>query len=127
MPTKEQFGANIKQIRERKGYTVRQVAMWADLNPATVSMLENGKRNIPKVSTITKLAKGLREPVNHIIELAGYIPETDEPTNINNTTESKPQDLKDALENDIMLAFDGKPISEKYKRIILELLSEEDD
>jgi len=36
-------------------------------------------------------------------------------------------DLKQAIENDIMLAFDGKPISEKYKRIIIEMLSEEDD
>jgi len=36
-------------------------------------------------------------------------------------------DLKQAIENDIMLAFDGKPISDKYKRIIIELLSEEDD
>jgi transcriptional regulator with XRE-family HTH domain len=50
--------------------------MWSELNPATISMLENGKRNIPKVSTITKLAKGLREPVNRIIELAGYVPKS---------------------------------------------------
>ncbi|MFT8571245.1 MAG: helix-turn-helix domain-containing protein [Leuconostoc pseudomesenteroides] len=50
--------------------------MWSDLNPATISMLENGKRNIPKVSTLTKLANGLREPVNRIIELAGYVPDT---------------------------------------------------
>lgn len=39
----------------------------------------------------------------------------------------KQNDLKYVLENDPMLAFDGKPISEKYKRVILELLSEEDD
>ena len=36
-------------------------------------------------------------------------------------------DIKKAIEQDIMLAFDGKPISDKYKRIIIELLSEEDD
>ncbi len=47
--------------------------------------------------------------------------------NLSNTDSKTEMDIKDALEHDIMLAFDGKPISEKYKRIILELLSEEDD
>ncbi|MFC4761067.1 helix-turn-helix domain-containing protein [Fructobacillus durionis] len=75
MPTKEQFAANIKQIRESKGYTVRQVATYSGLNPSTISMLENAKRNIPKVATLEKLAHGLKEPVNKIIELAGYRPE----------------------------------------------------
>ncbi|MFT8735719.1 MAG: hypothetical protein ABF773_15010 [Lentilactobacillus hilgardii] len=28
------------------------------------------------MSTLTKLANGLREPVNRIIELAGYVPDT---------------------------------------------------
>lgn len=73
-----------------------------------------------KLQAIAK-AYPFKTSYSELMSLAGY-----EPTNINNLTESKPQDLKDALENDIMLAFDGKPISDKYKRIILELLSEED-
>ncbi|TJY30621.1 helix-turn-helix domain-containing protein [Leuconostoc mesenteroides] len=121
MPTKEQFGANIKAIRESKGYSVRQVAMWADLNPSTVSMLENGKRNIPKISTIEKLAHGLREPVNNIIELAGYIPDENTfsyaPNNKNDEHVNK---LDKKFEEELLLAFDGKPIPEEDKKKILE-------
>ncbi|CAK1244945.1 DNA-binding transcriptional regulator [Fructobacillus fructosus] len=76
MPTKEQFATNINEIRESKGFTIRQVATYSGLNPSTISMLENAKRNIPKVSTLEKLANGLKEPVNKIIELAGYKPES---------------------------------------------------
>lgn len=75
----------------------------------------------PKPSTIQKVADVLHVSTDYLLGRTDEMNTSlanDKPTEV---------DIKKAIEQDIMLAFDGKPISDKYKRIIIELLSEEDD
>ncbi|WP_337090212.1 helix-turn-helix transcriptional regulator [Leuconostoc pseudomesenteroides] len=90
--TKEQFGASIKRIREEKGYTVRQVALWADVSPAYLSRVENAHREIPTPKTLYKIAKGLRISNAEILEYAGIVDET---KSVDNAKESiSPRQLR---------------------------------
>ena len=42
MNDRERIGKKLAEIRNEKGYTVRQLAELADLRPATISNVENG-------------------------------------------------------------------------------------
>lgn len=73
MPTshKNNFGLSIKKIREEKGFSVRQAALQANISSSYWSQVENNKRNVPKPTTLEKIAKGLRIPVQNIYQIAG--------------------------------------------------------
>lgn len=73
MPTsqKNDFGLSIKKIREEKGFSVRQAALQANISSSYWSQVENNKRNVPKPTTLEKMAKGLRIPVQNIYQIAG--------------------------------------------------------
>lgn len=83
--TPEDFGAQLKEIRERHGYSLRQVARQSridgkpEISPSYWSLIERGKRNIPKLGTLKRIAKGLRVPENDILNIAGI-------TDLNNTS-----------------------------------------
>lgn len=75
------FGASIKNIRNKKNMSLRQVEIASGgLSSSFISKLENGKRNIPKVETLERLAKGLRISKEEMFKLAGL--EVSKPTNI---------------------------------------------
>lgn len=77
----QNFGASIKNIRNKKNMSLRQVEIASGgLSSSFISKLENGKRNIPKPETLEKLAKGLRIPKEEIFKLAGL--ETSKPNNV---------------------------------------------
>jgi DNA-binding XRE family transcriptional regulator len=48
----------IKQIRESKGLSTRQLAREAGISTETVYSIEHGKR-LPSVTTLTKIARAL--------------------------------------------------------------------
>jgi transcriptional regulator with XRE-family HTH domain len=52
------FGERLKQIREIKQLSLRELASRCDLYDSKISKIENGKYNI-QLSTIFELAKGL--------------------------------------------------------------------
>lgn len=66
---KEMFGANFKNLRERKGYTQDKVSEGSELSPSYLSLVEQGKAN-PTLTTIEKLAKGLDMEVTDILNFA---------------------------------------------------------
>lgn len=100
-----------------RGYSLKNLAIKAGL---AENSLYDWKKSTPKADNLQKVADVLHVSTDYLLG------RTDE-MNLSSTDSQKEVDIKDALEHDIMLAFDGKPISDKYKRIILELLSEEDD
>ncbi|CAH1857570.1 helix-turn-helix domain-containing protein [Convivina intestini] len=75
MVNSKDFGSKIKSIREDKHYSVRQAALQGGISPAYLSQVENGRKNIPKVETLTKIADGLRISKDEILRLAGIVPE----------------------------------------------------
>jgi transcriptional regulator with XRE-family HTH domain len=52
------FGRNLKEIREKKGVSLRDLALEADLSANTISEIELGKRD-PRMTTVVKLASAL--------------------------------------------------------------------
>jgi transcriptional regulator with XRE-family HTH domain len=52
------FGRNLKDIREQKGISLRDLALEADLSANTISEIELGKRD-PRMTTVVKLASAL--------------------------------------------------------------------
>lgn len=75
-----EFGKKLKQIREDRGFSIRQTALQAGTSNPYISQVENGKRNIPKPTTLEKLAKGLRISKEEMFKLAGL--EVSHPTNV---------------------------------------------
>ncbi|ANZ58058.1 hypothetical protein BGL34_02005 [Fructilactobacillus lindneri] len=65
------FGIKIKSIRNKKGFSVRQTALQAKMSSSYLSQIENGLVNIPKPTTLLKLANGLRISKTEIFKLAG--------------------------------------------------------
>ncbi|MGH2326570.1 helix-turn-helix domain-containing protein [Leuconostoc lactis] len=108
----------IKEISNKKGVSIDYVNDKAGLSNKAIY---GWKKSTPKADNLQKVADVLHVSTDYLL---GRTDEMDPSLANNKPTEV---DIKKAIEQDIMLAFDGKPISDKYKRIIIELLSEEDD
>jgi len=106
-----------KEVANIRKLSIAEVENKAGLSEKSVY---NWKRSNPKAENLEKVADVLNVSTDYLLGRTDKM-------NLSSPDSQKEVDIKDALEHDIMLAFDGKPISEKYKRIILELLSEEDD
>lgn len=66
------FGDELKRIRESKGMTVNQLAVYSGISAASISRYETGERGIPKPKTIEKLAKGLKVDYMGLMHIAGH-------------------------------------------------------
>ncbi|QEA50207.1 helix-turn-helix domain-containing protein [Leuconostoc lactis] len=108
----------VKEVSKKNGYSLTDVAIKAGIGEKSIYAWT--KRE-PTVATLQKVADVLHVSTDYLL---GRTDEMNTSLANNKPTEV---DIKKAIEQDIMLAFDGKPISDKYKRIIVELLSEEDD
>ncbi|MBZ5985028.1 helix-turn-helix transcriptional regulator [Leuconostoc gelidum subsp. gasicomitatum] len=107
----------VKEISDLRKISLQALAEKSNMG---INSIYGWKTKKPSIEKISAVADILNVSTDYLLG------RTDE-MNLSTTDSQKEVDIKDALEHDIMLAFDGKPISEKYKRIILELLSEEDD
>lgn len=80
-----EFGNAIKALRNKKHYSLRQVSQQSITNgkpaisPSYWSLVERGARNIPKVDTLERMAKGLRISQEEILNLAGLSSKSDDP------------------------------------------------
>ncbi|HBP98101.1 transcriptional regulator [Leuconostoc lactis] len=107
-----------KEIAKKRGMSMESLANKVGISKSGIYQWD---KHEPKPSTIQKVADVLHVSTDYLL---GRTDEMNPSLANNKPTEV---DIKKAIEQDIMLAFDGKPISDKYKRIIIELLSEEDD
>lgn len=74
----EDFGRYLRKIREDRGYTVNQLAMYSEVSSSLISRIENGKRGVPKPETLSKLAKALDITYLSLLKKAGYMDEYEE-------------------------------------------------
>ena len=58
MNIKAQFGANVRRLRESKGWSQEQLADESSLHRTYISGIERGARN-PTLTVIARLAKAL--------------------------------------------------------------------
>ncbi|KMZ42552.1 MULTISPECIES: helix-turn-helix domain-containing protein [Bacillales] len=66
------FGKKLKQIRESKSLSIRELSKRANVSHAHISQIETGQRGTPKADTIKKLADGLNCDYEELMRLAGY-------------------------------------------------------
>jgi len=94
------FGSCIREMREEKGLSGRELARRANISQAYLSQLERGENKKPSPEIIKKIAKGLDEDYNELMTLAGYLYETDliqvETENIKSRLKQAKSNLKQA-------------------------------
>ncbi|WP_285844422.1 helix-turn-helix domain-containing protein [Oceanobacillus profundus] len=130
-----EFGSYIKSLRENKGLTLNQVALYSDISAAQLSRIENGKRGVPKPSTIKQIAEALKTDYEELMVIAGYLEKhSNKNTNLDNAlTEKDEKDIakrmkkmkKDLIEGNADgegLNFMGEPMSEEAIESLVEAL-----
>ncbi|MCM3567543.1 helix-turn-helix transcriptional regulator [Neobacillus mesonae] len=69
-----EFGEELRQLRKEKGLSIRKLSELSGVAHSYLSQVETGKRGIPKVETLEKIAAGLNIPLPDLLEMAGYLP-----------------------------------------------------
>jgi transcriptional regulator with XRE-family HTH domain len=64
------LGENLKKLRERAGFTVRQLSEQSGVSKSVISEIENGKSKNPKYDTLIKLATVIGVKVEKLTEMA---------------------------------------------------------
>ncbi|SHS05065.1 XRE family transcriptional regulator [Mycobacteroides abscessus subsp. abscessus] len=67
------FGEELRQLRKEKGLSIRKLSELSGVAHSYLSQVETGKRGIPKVETLEKIAAGLDIPSIDLLVRAGYI------------------------------------------------------
>lgn len=123
------FGSYIKKIRESKGLTLNQVALYSEISAAQLSRIENGKRGVPKAPTIKKLAEALKEDYESLMRVAGYIEDESLSSKGGSFSEKDEKDIakrieaiKKDLSKDDGYMLMGEPMSEEAKESILDAM-----
>ncbi|MED3785207.1 helix-turn-helix transcriptional regulator [Geobacillus stearothermophilus] len=119
MTKAKQFGSYIRQLREKKGYTVNQLSLYSGVSSAQISRIENGLRGVPKPETIKKLSEALGHSYEDLMQAAGYLDDNAQPK-LPELTEKDERDVQKELEKIInglktgsgFAAFGGMDIDE---------------
>ncbi len=114
------FGKYIKQLRESRALSVRELARRSGVSFAHISQIESGQRGIPKPETIKKLADGLNWEFDDLMHNAGYHKEP--------TSPSDKKVKQDPISNTFFREWD-KADEEKKKRTLefLQFLNQMDN
>lgn len=116
----------VKTTSKSKGYTLVEVSRRANIGEKSIYTWKPSASYpdgiTPSREIIERVAKVLSVNPDFLLGL------TTDPNPI--STENKSHsgfDIKDAILNGEQLSFDGKPISEKYRRVLMDILTEEDE
>ncbi|WP_082517157.1 helix-turn-helix domain-containing protein [Brevibacillus sp. Leaf182] len=111
-----EFGKYIKQLRDIRGLSVRELSRRSGVSVAHISQLESGQRGIPKPDTIKKLADGLSCDYDEIMKIAGYGIESKP----NNSTSSSSLNNKQLSDIENLFFYELDKLSEEDKQKALE-------
>lgn len=67
------FGIYLKQLREKKNLTLRNVETQSEVSDSYLSQIETGQRGIPHPNTLKKLAPVYDVSYEHLMREAGYL------------------------------------------------------
>ncbi|WP_160050463.1 helix-turn-helix domain-containing protein [Nocardiopsis sp. FR4] len=68
------FGVYIRELREAKGWGVRELARQVQLDPAAITKMESGRVHNPRTQTLRALATALSTPFAEILSMAACTP-----------------------------------------------------
>lgn len=95
-----------KEISKKKGLSLQQVAKKAGLG---LNSIYAWKTKNPSIGRIESVAKVLNVSVDYLLGKEG-------------NSKKEPIDLDKALSEEGLAMFDGKPLSEEYKKALLAML-----
>ncbi|WP_432736996.1 helix-turn-helix transcriptional regulator [Pediococcus pentosaceus] len=98
----------IKKISKERGYSIAEVERKAGIS---TNYLYQWKKREPSPKSLASVAKVLGVSVDYLLG-------TDDKPSATN----EPVDLDKALSEEGMAMFDGKPLSEEYKKALLAML-----
>lgn len=75
MPNPKDFGSYLKRLREAKGYTISQLALYSGVSHSYISRIEAGKRGAPSPEILQCLAEVLPVSFEELMVVAGHWPE----------------------------------------------------
>lgn len=103
------IGPRLKQIRERKGLSLRALAKLAHVSHSFIADIEAG-RSKPSIDTLQSLAKALGVSLNELVD-------------INDLPDDPPSDIElEELLKHSNIKFNGEPLDEEDKQDIIEFL-----
>lgn len=70
---KFEFGSYLKKIREDRNLSTRQVETYTKVSNSYLSLIENGKRDIPSPDILRKLSPLYKVPYEELMFNAGYL------------------------------------------------------
>ena len=98
----------IKKISKERGYSIAEVERKAGIS---TNYLYQWKKREPSPKSLASVAKVLGVSVDYLLG------KDDRPS-----TSNEPVDLDKALSEEGIAMFDGKPLSEEYKKALLAML-----
>ncbi|QHJ76609.1 MAG: Cro/C1-type helix-turn-helix domain protein [Bacteriophage sp.] len=101
-------------LSKQRGYSLKNLAIKAGL---AENSIYDWKKSTPKADNLQKVADILNVSTDYLLG------RTDK---MDPSTSDKPKQV-DLSDDDIIMAFNGKPISDKYRRAIKAFLEEDDD
>lgn len=122
-----EIGNRIREIRERKGETLRLTAESIEVSHAHLSKIENGK-NMPSVEVLDKLANHFDVPVGYFFGEEQSIEELKEKKVIEFINEIDLLDVADLM-NKYDISMMGKEVTERELKMFIswmKTLREED-
>lgn len=60
------FAANLRAVREEQGMSQMDLGLRCNVHPTVIARIETAKRE-PRLTTITKLARGLGVPASRLL------------------------------------------------------------
>jgi HTH-type transcriptional regulator, competence development regulator len=118
------FYEQLKDIRKSRGYTIREAASKSGVSPSYISQLENGNRGIPSPDILSKLAEGLDIPYTRLMEIAGYLHDSEALSGSASASSAAPRskvELRQML-RDHDIVFDGYLLTDEDKQRILRMM-----
>lgn len=67
MPSRRKLRTVLRDIRTRKGWSQRELAIKAETTGAYIAMLETGKKQNPSLAVLKRLAKVLDVPITELL------------------------------------------------------------
>jgi HTH-type transcriptional regulator, competence development regulator len=98
------FGEKLRKLRKEKGFSIRKLSELSGVAHSYLSQVETGKRGIPKVETLEKIATGLNIPSIDLLVQAGYI-DPDDYVKMKNEREDIEWSLAEQEQNPFELNF----------------------
>lgn len=120
-----EFGAYIRTLREKADISLNQLAEESGVSNAQISRIENGKRGVPKVDTLKRLAKPLKVSYEELLDKAGYFKKNNKNSNPGDSESEFMQKLElsdDELLDSFSLVLDGKELTPEEAQIAIAFL-----